>query len=373
VKILFFAQNLAVGGATRQIALQGEALQSRGHSISVVGLHELETEWRAWWPEALAPAHGLLQRPNRSRARELVALLGAARRLRKRVRREQVDVLYAFHGSLARFVGWLATYGTPTALVWGVRGAGRRHSLRRGAIALPLYACRAVSGFVPLLIANSEAGRESRIAGGFRCRRSVVVPNGFDTETFRPDAGGRARVRGEWGVAREPVVGLVGRVQPEHKRQNVFLAAAAIVARAFPDARWAIVGDAAPRDRAQMERAAERAGLAGRIIWTGFRADMPAVYNALDILCSASWHEGFPNVVGEAMACGVPCVVTDVGASAEIVGESGIVVPVDDADRLATGIVAMLRRLPDVRPSDVRAGSSNGSAWSGARRRRNAS
>jgi len=79
-------------------------------------------------------------------------------------------------------------------------------------------------------------------------------------------------------------------------------------------------------------------GLHGRLVWAGAREDMPAVYSALDIACSSSWGEGFPNVIGEAMACGVPCVVTDVGDSAWIVGETGFVVSPKDPQELAKSL-----------------------------------
>jgi len=81
---------------------------------------------------------------------------------------------------------------------------------------------------------------------------------------------------------------------------------------------------------------------------------MPAVYNAFDILCSASATEGSPNVVLEAMACGVPCVVTDVGDSARIVADTGIVVPSQDPGALAEGLAAMLARLPTVESDRLR-------------------
>jgi len=95
-------------------------------------------------------------------------------------------------------------------------------------------------------------------------------------------------------------------------------------------------------------------GIYDRVIWAGFREDMNAVFNALDVLCSASYGEGFPNVVGEAMACGVPCVVTDVGASAEIVGKLGVVVPPGDAKMLAGGLENILNMLPDFDSTDLR-------------------
>jgi glycosyltransferase involved in cell wall biosynthesis len=272
------------------------------------------------------------------------------------VKNEQVDVVYAYHGNLARFLGWMATYATYATPVWGVRGSGRAYPLGRGVMtALPFLACRSASHLVPLLIANSDRARDRRARSGFRCRRSVTIANGFDTETFKPDADARARVRAEWGIGDEPLVGLVGRLQPEHKRHGVFLEAAARIARGRPNVRWVVVGDGSKQDRAAVERAAREAGVLDHVVWAGFRRDMPAVYNALDVLCSASLHEGFPNVLGEAMACGVPCVVTDAGASAEIVGDSGVVVAADDAEALARALEAMLEKLTSVRADDVRA------------------
>lgn len=81
---------------------------------------------------------------------------------------------------------------------------------------------------------------------------------------------------------------------------------------------------------------------------------MPTVLNSIDVLCSSSYSEGFPNVIGEAMACGKPCVVTDVGDSARIVGESGIAVPPGDPRLLANGMRTMLDGLSDMDPLKIR-------------------
>ena len=87
-------------------------------------------------------------------------------------------------------------------------------------------------------------------------------------------------------------------------------------------------------------------GLEETLFWVGDRQDMPAVYNALDLAVSASlFGEGVSNMLGEAMACGTPCVTTAVGDSAWLVGDTGIVVPPGDAKALAEAIASQLKRL----------------------------
>jgi hypothetical protein len=182
VRILFFVQHLASGGVMRQMATQAEHLNRRGHSVSLLGLYEVDEDWRFLWTPSSGDVCALLGRP------ALVPLLGATCRLRRTLRKERVDVLYAYQGNLARFIAWVATRRSRTTLVWGLRGAGRSYSLREGLkLALPFYLCRAVSASVPLLIANSDAARARRSASGFRCRRELTIPNGFDTDAFRPD------------------------------------------------------------------------------------------------------------------------------------------------------------------------------------------
>ena len=111
--------------------------------------------------------------------------------------------------------------------------------------------------------------------------------------------------------------------------------------RDIPHAKFACIGDGT--DSAALHEIADAEGIADQTIWSGGRADMPAVYNALDICVSSSVSgEGFPNAVAESMACGTPCVATDVGDSALLVGDAGIIVPAGDPDALADGIVALI-------------------------------
>lgn len=141
------------------------------------------------------------------------------------------------------------------------------------------------------------------------------------------------------------LIGLVGRLDPM-KGHPQFLRAAALLRRRHPALRFVCVGDGADDYRCALHQLAGELGLNDCLIWAGTRTDMPAVYNALDLAVSSSvWGEGLANMVGEAMACGVPCVVTEVGDAAWVVGDAGRVVPPGDPAALAEGLEEMLGRL----------------------------
>jgi len=167
----------------------------------------------------------------------------------------------------------------------------------------------------------------------------VVISNGIDTERFQPDSEAGAKVRSEWGISPNTIlIGLVGRLNPM-KDHPTFLKAAALLSKEMEDVHFVCVGVGEENYAKELYQLTDDLGIAEKIIWAGGRSDMPAVFNALNIACSSSSDgEGFPNVVGEAMACGVPCVVTDVGDSAWIVGDKGVVVPPKNPEALKTAI-----------------------------------
>jgi glycosyltransferase involved in cell wall biosynthesis len=208
-----------------------------------------------------------------------------------------------------------------------------------------------LGGVVRQLIANSEAGLIRRNTSGYRGSKHLVINNGFDTDEFKPDSQARIRLRSEWKIKNEALIGIVGRLFVA-KGHRIFLETAALLRKERTDVRFVIVGDGP--DKREFELLSQELGLTERLIWAGARQDMAAVYNALDILCSSSYSEGFPNVIGEAMACGVPCVVTDVGDSAKIVGDEGIVVPAGDPQLLAKALKTMLSKLNDTKPLEIR-------------------
>jgi glycosyltransferase involved in cell wall biosynthesis len=184
---------------------------------------------------------------------------------------------------------------------------------------------------VDLIIFNSEAGLLNHAAMGMRAPRMQVIPNGFDVARFQPDASLGAAQRKAWGVPPEvPLVGIVGRLDPV-KDHPTFLRAAARLGQAWPEARFLCVGGGSGPYVESLRAQALALGIAHRVLWPGACAGMPGVYNALSVLVLASTDEGFPNVLGEAMACGIPCVTTRVGDAAALVGDLGAVVaPGDD-------------------------------------------
>ena len=224
-----------------------------------------------------------------------------------------------------------------TRLVWGVRCSDMDMRRYARSTRLILKLLPRLSSRTDLVLCNSEAGRASHERLGYRPPRWRVVPNGLDLEHFRPLPDERAAIRAELGLSEDSfVVGMCARVDPM-KDHTTFVKAAAVFAATAPEARFVLIGAGTDEPGSALDRAIVAAGLAGQFVRLGSRRDISRLHAALDIATlSSAFGEGFPNVLVEAMACGVPCVVTDVGGSASIVGDTGLVVPPRDAEALAT-------------------------------------
>ena len=204
-----------------------------------------------------------------------------------------------------------------------------------------------LSGLPDVVLVNSRVGAEVHRRLGFHPRRWEVVPNGFDTDRFRPDPLARAALRAEWGIPESAlVVGMVARFDPM-KGHGTFFAAAGEALRTLPGLHFVLCGDGVEEDNPALSALAESAGLAGVVRLLGRRDDVPRVMAALDVhVLASSFGEGFPNVVGEAMCCGVPCVVTEVGDAAEVAGDSGVAVPPRNPRALAMALRSILAMRP---------------------------
>jgi glycosyltransferase involved in cell wall biosynthesis len=235
----------------------------------------------------------------------------------------------------------------PLAKLQRVRGVvetyhgreGWRHGFPRGSF-LP---DRLVSLTVDRVIAVSEAARRFLVrAKGYAERKIVVVPNGRDLTRFRPGAH-RVDGRKELGLdAVAPVVGVLGRLETQ-KGHAYLLTAWPAVTREFPDACLLVLGDGTLRER--LERQARDLGVAGSVIFTGFRADVPRMLDTVDILALPSLYEGMPLTAIEGSAMARPIVATAVDGTPEVIrdGVTGVLVPPADPAALAMALVRLLR------------------------------
>ncbi|MDE2498359.1 MAG: glycosyltransferase [Xanthomonadaceae bacterium] len=338
-RMLFLVRSLRQGGAERQLVALACGLHRRGWPVTVVccyggGVFQAELE-KAGVP--LIDLH--------KRGRWDVA--GFTWRLLRTLRESHAEIVHGYM-TLGNMLALLARAAHPrTRVVWGVRSTiidrTRRDWLSRLNFRMSRSAARLADG----IIANSEAGAAHHASLGYPHARIRVIPNGIDMERFRFDAAGRIHMRDEWrAVDNCMLVGLIGRIDPM-KDHPTFLRAAALLAARNGRLRFVCVGGGNPGFVQPIKALAARLGLDPRLVWAGPRNDMAAVYSALDIAVSSSCGEGFSNVIAEAMACGRPCVVTDVGDSARIVGDCGAVVGTGDPPALADAIERVAKNLED--------------------------
>lgn len=177
-----------------------------------------------------------------------------------------------------------------------------------------------------------------------------VIENGFDCDEFSPNAQARTELRQQLGLAiGAPVVGLFARYHPM-KDHETFLKAAALVVQKRPDARFVLAGTNVSPSNQELRQQISGLGIENHVQLLGPLADPAPFYRVLDVFgLTSNGVEGFPNVVGEAMASGVPCVVTDVGDSAQIVGTTGLVVSARDPSRIAEAWLRLIELKPDAK------------------------
>jgi glycosyltransferase involved in cell wall biosynthesis len=335
--ILFLIRSLGVGGAERQLALLAEGLSRRGHAVTVVTYYSGGTIFA----ELMGSGVEVVTLDKQGRwdiARPLYRLV-------REVQKRRPDIVHGYMPDANLLSLLVGRVFVRARVVWGLR-ASHYHFGHYDWMFHGLFtATRLLARFADLHITNSEAGRHYHVLRGYPAEKVSVVPNGVDTVRFRPDAESRTLQRRSWHIADDEVlIGVFARLDPM-KDHLTFLRAAARLIDCRVKARFVCVGDG-PADYAQLLRAqATSLGLDRTLRWEREVDDLRAAYNALDLLMSCSSSgEGFSNAIGEAMACGVHCVVTEVGDSAEIVGATGAVVPPGDVEGLVEACHQLLDR-----------------------------
>jgi glycosyltransferase involved in cell wall biosynthesis len=336
-KIIFLSRSMDYGGAERQIALLAIGLKEKGYATEIIvfyGGGPLEQE---------LSSNGIpvidLNKKNRW------DIFGFLTRLVIILRKEQPDILHGYLDVPNILTVLMKPFLPHTRIVWGIRTSKIDLTRYDWLVHLTYHAETWLSKWADLIINNSYSGMDYANQRGLPKQKMIVIPNGIDTSRFHPDSIARVRVRQEWKVSKnEYLIGLVARLDPI-KDHSTFLEAASLLLKIRSDVRFVCVGDGPESYKSNLQNQSKNLALSDHLIWAGAFEEMSNVYNAFDFIISSSISEGFPNVVGEAMACGVPCVVTDVGDSAWIVEKTGLVVPPKSPEALAAGMLEMLRWL----------------------------
>ena len=328
MRVVILIRSLDYGGAERQAVILAQGLHSRGHAVAV----------------AVFYAGGPLTSALESSGVEIIALdkkgrweiLSFIRRLITQLKTFQPDLIQSYLTLPNILIALLKPLFPNTKMVWGIRASQADLADYNWLYAVSWSIERRLARYADRIIANSKAGRAFVLEQGFPATTTTVIPTGIDTDRFQPDHATGLRLRQQWGIPADAfVIGLVARLDPM-KGHKSFIQAAARIVQDHPHIHFVCVGDGSEAYRAELQQLADSQTLNKRLHWLGGCADMPAVYNALDCLTSSSHYgEGFSNAIGEAMACAVPCVATDVGDSAWLVGDCGVVVPAADPAALS--------------------------------------
>jgi glycosyltransferase involved in cell wall biosynthesis len=266
-------------------------------------------------------------------------------RLTRLIRTVGPDIVqtWMYHADL---IGGLAARAAgKRRLIWGIRGTDTKGTARHTYVLRRI--CALLSSYVPaVIVCAAEASRISHAALGYDKSKMIVVPNGFESITNATTLESRPAFRSKIGWSDEVIVlGWVGRHNSDKDPAN-FIAAAGLLANTFESTRFLMIGKGIDESNDELRSLIARTGFGERFSLLGFRADVRNWLGAMDVFCLSSRSEGFPNVVGEAMSIGTPCVATDVGDARALLADTGVIVPKENAYALYKGMTRIVEMPP---------------------------
>lgn len=241
---------------------------------------------------------------------------------------------WMYHGNLAANIATAFSF-QDVPIVWNIRQAIYSLNYEKKGTAAIIQLLAYLSASPAKILYNSKISADQHQSLGYRSNKTLIIPNGFDTDLLKPSTEVRSLIRTELGLDNNTV--LIGRIGRFHimKDHANFLNSAAILLKTHPNIHFLLAGNNLDHNNEAITSLIQDLGLDNSVHLLGERKDIPQITAALDIACSSSFAEAFPNIIGEAMSCGVPCVATDVGDSAWIVGDTGKVVPPKNPQLLA--------------------------------------
>jgi glycosyltransferase involved in cell wall biosynthesis len=339
LRVLHLITSLHVGGAEAMLEKLAMSMAPDRFETMVVVLTDLGTIAQRML-RAGASVTSLGMKRGGADASALLRLVILLRRFRPHILQT-----WLYHADLLGTVA--ARLARVPHLTWNIRCSDMDLSKYPRMTKWVVQALARLSPVPDLIVANSEAGRVAHTMLGYRPKRWEVIPNGFDLHRFKPDSQNRSAFRASLHIDSDTfLVGLPARVDPM-KDHATFLAAARGVLDAGHKARFVLIGRGADLRNPEIGDAVTRLGLAAAVYALGEQSDMSRILPGLDlVVLSSAFGEGFPNVLGEAMAVGVPCIATNVGDAAMIVGDTGRIVPPGDPNALAQAM-AKLASMPE--------------------------
>lgn len=261
-----------------------------------------------------------------------------------RLKKIKPDIVqtWMYHADLLG--GLAAKMVTHSPLVWNIRHSNLDKKINKWTTRLVAKISAWVSGAIPdKIICNSQRAIDIHQRMGYQADKLKFIGNGFDLDEFKPDKAAKPRLKAALSLPADTIlIGLMARYDPQKDHAN-FIQAAQTLLFNQPKSHFILAGHGIDDSNQELLDLITQTGFKNHFHLLGVRKDMPSLVAALDILClSSSAGEGFPNTVGEAMACAVPCVVTDVGDSAQLVAETGKVVSTQDSRALATALLELL-------------------------------
>lgn len=242
---------------------------------------------------------------------------------------------WMYHGNLAAQLASIF-YSQKVPVLWNIQNSIYSLSHEKIMTASVIKLCAYLSKFTKKNIYVSKTSQIQHEALGYCSERSCLIPNASDNLQFIPSSQAKVSFRSELGLPEKSfLIGLICRYHPMKDHAN-FIQAAAILLKYYPQVHFVLVGTGVERENQSLNQIIQGLEIVNQIHLLGERKDISRITAALDIASSSSaYGEAFPLVLAEAMSCGVPCVVTDVGDSGWIVGNTGIVVPPKEPKALA--------------------------------------
>jgi glycosyltransferase involved in cell wall biosynthesis len=336
IKVMHIITDLQIGGAEMMLYKLLSFMDHSQFENIVVSLSDhgmLESQIK----ELGVPVCNLGMKPPKPSLKSIRELLSC-------VRKYKPDIIqgWMYHGNIAVLAAGFFCFGRAPVL-WNVRQSICSLNDEKKTSATAIKLTIPLSRFPARILYNSQESRRQHEALGYSQNRGVLIPNGFDLNQFKPSEEARVLLRSQLNLRNDTIlIGIIARYH-SHKDHFNFLKAAVLLIKDFPDVHFVMVGREVDSKNQGLIEFINETDLSGHVHLLGEQKEVQRLIAAMDIITLSSYTtEAFPNVIGEAMACGVPCVATDVGDTASIIGDTGIIVPPRNPTYLATGWMKMI-------------------------------